>query len=644
MGGRGVRSSAYGGWVKTDRTQFRFRPQPYSPPSSMTNTSRERGFPERIQIAPPPSPDGSIGDTVGGILGAIAKVPEMVVSAANEPTKAIFGERGIIGAAADFLAPTPIGAGVGMLNAALDTTSRMVGVAGNSYDMMLLRQIKGLPDGAKLPQELDMGADPIGAAVTSLFQIALTPMTIANADRAMNRQGMTVGQFKTLMLQRGMTQEQVQGVMDGSIGQFDPSLGNIRMFDDGGVLGQSMDFATRMAFDPLNIAFGVGGKALRAVGMGMDAARMASTVKSLKIFDEASTATARATGTALAAGGKTLAEGGTLTPTMKSLGHMLSIDKATLKTGIRKAGIGMVGFDVGVVAADAALTPLIGLFGEEDQSGLLHQMKSFTEDVINERPLSESSAFMVLTAAGLPIHEIGGTYFGAARKTFRDVTGPRLRSGLREAVGRDLYASLDRDVSDAWVTHVARTLAANDLKMTKRYQDMFSGGVVETAAAQAELVGMLDRHINRMVKDRRINAKAIREEIRRQDEVTVGFEEPELHRRFDAQRAVDTWKEYHGRAGRVAEILDRTGLALGYGTEVWKEQLSLIIDDLSLEAGVSVDRMALLDIWSKGGTAGQRVGRLKRENPALYARIKDEVTPSGKKKSDSLGRHRGSRR
>lgn len=417
--------------------------------------SQERGLPERF--------DANVMGLVDTAVRTPASILERPVALLNRATGGAIAKGdngGLLGAIGNFQVGgiKPIGDLVGSVNNALAFSGNLVPALANSGDASLLAAFGERGDDFVIPG----GIKKTGGG---LFGIGARDMTI--------------GDLKADLKKRGFLEQHND---DGSITEltWDQLIAKIR---NGGLTGGFQfgdkaisdnliaDTAFRMLADPTNLLLGAGvlGKAGRIGKLAVDALSASEKVATAGKFARwtLSPATKLVTGSGLRAvrgtgyladmaklGLRTakfdapraaveaIKQGKVAQTTLKGFGLALKTPKAVFLPGkgnlAERYARGAFRMQLGGLALESTSGWVSDRLGEDPTSGFFAGIHQASQEIMEDRPLSNSSAFLFASAFGMPLMPLTREHLRGAGQKIHEALGDPDKVIWSEWLGRDL--------------------------------------------------------------------------------------------------------------------------------------------------------------------------------------------------------------
>jgi len=385
------KASGGGGTIIGSPDVKAYNPPPSLPSSMATTTSRTRSFPERIDVnAIGAQTTGDLAFNAFATLGAVpGRTLELPFSVTNQLTK-FGGERGVIDRIGDVLSPE---GGIPFLN--------IVGHAGrflNDLTMVGYTASGGVLNSADVQALKDTQGQPDSTIVGP-----------TNWSSPFSRKGTTVGELKANLQERGFSPEDFADIASGRKSTFDYGEKLIST-------NPIAELGLRLAFDPTNAILLLGPAKL--AGAAASGFRLATKGVGLYNGLVAANVATRAVLSPLAAS-RAFQAGQTAQMTLKGFGEWLlsPLDRlpalpkffldprgyASVKGyTARSIGLGLGLEATGFTTAEINrhLTP------GSAESGIVGGLNGLADDILNDRPLSESSAWNLVAAFHFPMRAL----------------------------------------------------------------------------------------------------------------------------------------------------------------------------------------------------------------------------------------------
>jgi hypothetical protein len=415
--------------------------------------SQERGAPERLNA------DGmALIDTAVRTPASILERPVALLNRATGGAIAKGEDGGVLGAIGRFgIGPVTVGNGIGAINNALEFSGNLVPALANSTDAGLLAAFGERGDDFVIPG----GIKQTGGGIFGI-----------------GAHDMTVGELKKNLRDRGFLEERQA---DGTVREltWEELIAKIR---NGGALGSAQfgdkavsdnliaDTAYRILADPTNLLLGAGvlGKAGRIGKVAVDALGAAEKASNAGKFARwtLSPATKLVTGSGLRAVRGTgylqdmvklglrsekfaaplatvqaIKEGRVAGATLKGLGLALKTPKAVFLPGTgsiaKRYARGAFRLQLGGLAVESGSGWVSDRLGEEANSGFFAGIHQASQEIMEDRPLSNSSAFVFASAFGMPLLHLAKEHLHAGNVALRDALGSPDLPIWSEWLGRD---------------------------------------------------------------------------------------------------------------------------------------------------------------------------------------------------------------
>jgi hypothetical protein len=519
-------------------------------------------------------------DFFSSILTGAVKMFENIPSVINQASAHIMGSpEGIIDTAAREIGKTPVGDLARAADTVLSAGFKIVGAAANQNFAGILRDTAHMPDsaplnlwqGSNLPGWLGTGLIGAFGPGTGGLSPFLAPLGLAGFGAVMAGEGdiKTVGDFRRVAAERGFTDEDVQGMQNGTKNLWD--------FGDKKISTNPLvDMGIRVVYDPSNLVF-MGGpsilklaghgaaEGLKMTGAGRDV--MAGLIKAGRSTKWALDSTAA--GTAIAEGRYAQASWAGVGSYLKGAVKIASLKYA--KASIATTGALVATDFVTGAAADklGTATPL---------GGLLNDLHGLSSDIINDRPLSESAMFGLIAAVNFPLHGLAKDAKGVVKVgTSKTLAGEGASYALLKHIVPENLKNAPVAEQLAWgnanmrggmgaiVNIIDRKIAYNNLLRDGMHQNHFTS-IAEAAKSVAEIDAAVTRRVetmrsqglitNRMreqtwvdwnMESRGVTGEAMRE---RQSGMKLAY---------DRDRAVRAWNEGSAVGTGIAPVLREFG-------------------------------------------------------------------------------------
>jgi hypothetical protein len=547
------------------------------------SSSRERGFPERIDINefmpqgfggnPTEEPPAAMQvlEAAGRAPGFVMERPLALVDQllsdedGNSPLDSI-GEFGPIA----------------FLGDVVHNVSSLPAALGNSS------VAESLAQGTKERWADDM---PIESTLDRL--IRETPLGLL-LSKQKDGGPKTWGEFKADAARKGWTEQDVLDVIEGRKGKFD--------FGDKAMSADPMsELVLRLASDPFNLIFGVGAAAKIGSGVGLlGRAVRAGAVAEKPLAPSLAAAAARAG----------IAADSTWMGLARYFGEF-GQGVAAIPGGAAAVGVAARGAELGATAAglykksaiglSAGQAGLAGIDRATGGGGFLEPLIQLNRDVWDNQPLSQNSAFSLWSAFHFdPIRGAGRiirTTKAAKYAAFGSDVRGRVLGALAEgeswagkASQSEILARLGgREALDNLIVHthaqmVFERLMKNPVvKATLTHFDSLD----EAILANRKLGEMIETILVDEYKNARIGGKQTVDQLKKwhaqRSGITQAIEFP-----WDGMNAVDRWVEYSSAVAPVSQIFHERGdIVMGLIEHVMAEDLRNMRAALGIVAGES---------------------------------------------------------
>jgi hypothetical protein len=519
-------------------------------------------------------------DIFGSILGAAVKTVETFPSTINTVSKNLMGsQEGIIDTAAREIGKTPVGDLARAANTVLNAGWNAVGGLMNQPLAAALAESANLPDDAPVPY---------------LFGLRNPLLMFTQGEQDIN----TVGDLRRLAAQRNFTPEQIASVASGASSSFDFGTNPLST-------NPIVDIGYRLALDPMNLAMAGGPSLVKGVLKSAEAGLRisgagAEVMPALKGagFYLKDALDAKTVGKAISAGRYREA-------TWAGVGHYL---KDVTKTATLKYAKVSVAGTVGLVAANAAAPAVIDFVGKKTPlGGLLSDFEDLSTDIINDRPLSESSTFALIAAVGFPLHGLmkdagadvrvtkakllkgDGAAYAIAKHVVPDGIGrvePTLLNKGRTANNAAKVEWMDTHMAGgaaAVIDHIDTVIAYLDLKKNAANLEHYRS-LANAVVAGKEIAADALRHRDEM-RARGLITNAQREDIwvgwatgnRAWTGETLGRRSSQMKMAYDPERAVAAWNNGFNAAQGLNRVFSEFGnVTSGFDAHLNTESIARI--------------------------------------------------------------------
>lgn len=417
--------------------------------------SQQRGLPERV--------DANVMSAIDTAVRTPASILERPVALLNRATGGAIANGdngGLLGAIGNFDIGgiKPIGDLIGSVNNALAFSGNLVPAFANSGDASLLAAFGERGDDFVIPG----GAKQTGGGLFG----------IGNHD-------MTVGELKKNLKDRGFLEQHNE---DGTTTEltWEQLIAKIR---NGGIAGGLQfgdkpisdnliaDTAYRILADPTNILLGAGvlGKTGRIGKLAVDALGTSDKIANAGKFARwtLSPATKLVTGSGLRAVRGTgyladmakmglrseafaapratveaIKQGKVAQATLKGFGLALKTPKAVFLPGkgnlAERYARGAFRMQLGGLALESTSGWVSDRLGEDPKSGFFAGIHQASQEIMEDRPLSNSSAFLFASAFGMPLLPLTREHLGTAGRKLHEALGDADKTIWAEWLGNDL--------------------------------------------------------------------------------------------------------------------------------------------------------------------------------------------------------------
>lgn len=587
---------------------------------------KQRGIPERVDLNKAVSSTGinlmpkegenediwkTGADFIGSILTGAVKIAETPFSIANQATKGMFAPgKGIIDSTADFIGSTPVGDLARGAEFVLNAGFNIVGAAANQNFASILKDTAGMSDSTPINLPGLAGSGGISTFLAPLGLSAFGGFMAGEQDIK------TVGDLRKVAAARGFTDEDVQGLVSGTKEAWD--FGDKKISTN-----PVVDMGLRAVYDPSNLIF-MGGpslikagsraaaEGLKMTGAGTDLVK--GLVKAGKYTYNAIDSTAAA---------NAIAKGHYAEASWAGVGEYL---KGATKIAAVKYAKGATALTAGVVGADVVSGLAADTFGRTSLiGGMFSDIQQASSDIINDRPLSESSVFALMSASYFPLHTLmhdaKGT--GVVTKT-KMLGGDGASYALLKHIVPDEKKALPLREQLAWANENMRGGMAAVVNIIDRkiaYENLLRDGFHKNKFSNLPLAAEQLQEISRAV-DRRV------ETMRKNGQITNAMREQKwidwtmdprgitgdalterrsgMRMKYDRERAIATWNVGSAAGDGIRPLFE------GLGNVTWG------LDARITTEGIDLMKMTVKDYADANGViTAEGMRRFITDHPEL---------------------------